>query len=112
MREEIKRRWCQALRSGQYDQHYAKRLKLNASLGGGKVFSPLGVLADILETGCWGRWENNRLRFKRYVSTIFITNAMLNEAEVSQFHQRDVLRKSTEKKWDFPEIADYIEEEL
>lgn len=52
MKEDVKERWCQALRSGIYGQGNSRFLRRHSSSDECYLFSPVGVLADIL---IWGR---------------------------------------------------------
>lgn len=52
MKPEIKQKWVQALRSGEYKQCYSC-LKFN------NCFCVLGVLCDILKQEVNGRWDNH-----------------------------------------------------
>jgi len=62
MKQQIKRLWVRALRSGQYKQGKGSLLNINTQ-NGEECFCVLGVLTDlyqkVMEVGTWDR--NNRL---------------------------------------------------
>ena len=57
MRPDIKKRWCEALRSGEYTQGWRSLLVMS---NGKKTYCCLGVLCDLYSKETGRAWEDNR----------------------------------------------------
>ena len=108
MDKELKTKWVEALRSGEYEQGRMSLRRLKND--GGYSYCCLGVLADITDNNAWedkDRWNNEGGYFSNY---------MLDEFGITEKFQDAVMvmndGNSKNKPKSFTEIANYIEEIL
>ena len=102
MNQDVKKRWVEALRDGSYEQGHGALRK-------GDTYCCLGVLCDIMD----GTWEEDDGMWVGSQNAIWAPpedlsdNIGLRSRDISQLMEmNDTLKK------DFPNIADYIEENL
>lgn len=104
MDKDIKAFWVDALRSGKYKQ--AKE-----QLSDGKKFCCLGVLCDVMAHPLW---EYDR----DYEAQIMLDELweippeLRKKCKITRHEQMELINLNDEKNKTFPEIADWIEENL
>lgn len=107
MKADVKQKWLEALRSGDYQQ--GKNV-LRSSFGPANTYCCLGVLCDILPQAEWkpynGRW---RIWHGFEIEESYVPQNLASELELTHPHQRILARMNDEGR-SFEEIADYIEE--
>lgn len=107
MIKEVKQKWLEALRSGEYEQSS----NVLRSEGG---FCCLGVLCDISRKG---KWEYRSLYNLEYScegtkAMGFLTSPIEKWAGINIDEQKTLARLNDDENYSFKEIADYIEENL
>jgi hypothetical protein len=98
MKEDIKAKWVEALRSNNYPQ-------TTQQLRDHKGFCCMGVLCDIVEPEHWAGWEHNgraMLPDETWTSELDIPRAIVSE----------LAYLNDTKKWTFSQIAKFIEDTL
>lgn len=117
MREDIKKRWVEALRSGQYKQG-------KGCLNNGKAYCCLGVLCEILrdEVGLeWikGSQGNYHARTGNSMNGSYLPDPIMEFAELEDLNPPVIfgdkplaLAYLNDNVLDFREIADLIESQL
>ena len=108
MKLRLKKRWVEALRSGNYDQG-TYRLR-----NGGDGFCCLGVLCDIIgpdDATSPGGWTGERTVYAHgeYRSTTSIPDLLAEEIGISTGFQ-GMLARMNDHGHSFGKIADFIEE--
>jgi hypothetical protein len=100
MNAELKVKWIAALRSGKYRQGLG-RLR-----GGDNSYCCLGVLCDVRDSTAWNgnTYTNN--------SVVGMAKNLLDEVGISQDVHNLLAAMNDEDKQTFPDIADWIEENL
>ena len=104
MKEEIKDRWVEALRSGEYKQG-KKALKMDGN------FCCLGVLCDLHAKEVGGDWEDlqNR-RAQRYFGCIGLPPYEVQYwAETKHSSGKEIANLNDVQNYTFEQIADWIE---
>lgn len=120
MKEKIKTRWIEALRSGEYKQARTKLKKIKS--GGKESFCCLGVLCDLYAQDNpkkigWNKRivdpDNKRNKidaFSREVNYGGLPNFVRDWSGITWEH--DSLIMNDEYQYNFKQIADWIEESL
>lgn len=108
MNIELRRKWIEALRSGQYTQGFGR---LQTEDG---KFCCLGVLCDVSGVGHW----DFRLGYPVYLASekdsgkVLLPEAIRAMIGISKEQELKLARLNDVKPQSFSEIADYIEKEL
>lgn len=110
MDAQLKAKWVEALRSGDYQQgmNYLRR---------GNSFCCLGVLCDISQRGDWTRDEEDpvpgTMKYKvgNNASCQYLSWALRNDYGLDGFFLEEVMKRNDEGD-KFSAIADYIEARL
>lgn len=126
MNKELKTKWLEALRSGEYKQ---SREILKDENG----FCCLGVLCDLTHPDAWvgykgdgGIWKYHSeantytmeddygepLKEKSVFEDAELADDLLYEFGLTEKEQRILINKNDTDKWTFNQIADWIEENL
>jgi hypothetical protein len=105
MKTEIKERWINALRSGEYRQDKTCLRTING-------YCCLGVLLDVTKDISKGNWYNSVFVHTCYNSRFGISDSLREEFELTdEMHKKCIVMNDVEGK-SFTEIADYLEENL
>jgi hypothetical protein len=108
MNPEVKRRWVEALRSGEYKQGFRK-------LREGDRFCCLGVLSDLYNSESWKRCSDDFFIFRdsEYGQSqgFKVPHAVKVWAGLD-IGDAGILASNNDRGCSFPQIADYIEREL
>lgn len=107
MNKEIKDKWVNALRSGNYKQGagYLKITKKNET-----TFCCLGVLCDVMDIPSV-KLDNSRVSsFDGNSATLSLS--ILQKAGLNEEDQTDLINMNDDQEYTFEKIADYIEEYL
>lgn len=102
MNPEIKAKWIEALRSGNYQQGIGA-LRLDCK------FCCLGVLCDVVDAS---RWHGNCYSYDDHERLGMPQHAFLRSIELRVEDAELLMSLNDEKRWSFEKIADYIEENL
>jgi hypothetical protein len=101
---EVKAKFLEALRSGKYKQTCNK-------LHHGNRYCATGVLCDVVDPTGWnGPDRTGRWRYGNY--DYIPSQRVLNLAGITELQLRDLLSLNDELQKTFPEIADWVEDNL
>lgn len=105
MNKEIKAKWLAALRSGDYMQ-YRGQLRHTAYGETGELkYCCLGVLCDVYNSK---QWEGNIYES----ATCTLSTHMQQVTELGRGNIEELIHLNDAVRWDFNQIADWIEEHL
>lgn len=109
MNQEIKTRWLQALRSGQYKQAYGTLKRTTAE---GSSFCCLGVLCDVIKEDLKIDWQPsttypNSKSFDG--NTTILTSGICQYCQLEPDYTNHVITMNDNERASFEQIADYIE---
>lgn len=106
-RKEVLRRWVKALRSGEYEQsHGCLRTDFR-----GKSFCSLGVLCDLAAKDGGAKWERFGDAHYYRKSATSLPDVMVKFLDL-RGHMFNLVEMNDYLKWNFKQIAGYIEKEL
>ena len=105
MKKEIKDRWVEALRSGDYQQG-------ERALKEGENFCCLGVLCDLHAKEVGGSWADSRVEnHQRYLGLLgFLPGEVKFWAGTRRSTSNELVRLNDKLNYTFEQIADWIEE--
>lgn len=122
MNPEWKKKWLDALRSGEYKQTRGMLRRCEEDTG--QIgFCCLGVLCDLVQKEGIGRWEENSAWFvvrdaesrglvPGPVMALVGWNQFNGELGVTEVRQTKLIHMNDDEKATFDQIADFIEENL
>lgn len=110
MDAELKRKWVDALRSGEYAQTMHTLRDING-------YCCLGVLANIIDSAAWKKSEYASTGVKDWVYKdtqfeMYLDDSSLIDFTGLNFKAQQILMGMNDAGKSFPEIADWIEENL
>lgn len=111
MKKAIRDAWVQSLRSGLYPQIQGQLCRKEK---GGLGFCCLGVLADVVDPAAWGAPPEDE-GGTRYFSGAWmgsLPSEFKVEVGLRDYEQRALVTQNDVDKKTFPEIADWIEENI
>lgn len=105
MRKEIKDRWVEALRSGEYQQG-------QKTLKHGESFCCLGVLCDLHSKEVGGSWADSRVKnHQSYLGVLgFLPVEVHSWAGTRRSTSKELVHLNDKLDYTFEQIADWIEE--
>ena len=115
MRVEWKKRWVQALRSGEYLQGNGSLKKKDEN--GVAVYCCLGVLCDIVDPKAWGLLDSESTKFRNQLEGVLPISIMKDVGldslnPVIGPEKMHCARANDDDKKTFIEIADLIEKNI
>ena len=112
MKPELKQRWVEALRSGEYQQGFEK-LKRSDTEDGVCQLCVVGVLADLLVKEGYGEWINDMFYCldDKKLMTYKLIPELLAKVGLTATQARS-LYSANDNKVSFDRLADYIEETI
>lgn len=114
MNQEIKKKWVDALRSGEYKQG-TEHLKKDG------CFCCLGVLMDIYKKENGEEWTGEEQKFDGILSTEIVEWSEVESSDPKLFYsekilplgrKREITHLNDSKKLSFEQLADLIEQQL
>ena len=115
MQDELKTKWIEALRSGDYDQGHGMLRDLDDS------YCCLGVLLDVSELGQWDEQafgpliyeiEDSDKDYPNPREELDLSKATLDKLGLDPKEQHHLVNLNDDDGADFNEIADWIEENV
>lgn len=104
MQDKYKKKWVEALRSGDYEQC---KLRLKQT----DKYDVLGVLADVLKDRGICSWLSDSIQTSQFAYVAYLPKRILDEAKLN-LEDACYLADLNDKGWSFVDLAELIDKKL